>query len=234
VTAVVGFGVALVAILRVRPMPPAGGGATSGGWAAVREGLAFARSTPVLLSTFVIDLNAMVFGMPRALFPALAVTTYHVGPDGLGLMYAAPGAGALLGAAASGWVGGVRRQGMAVIVSVVAWGAAIVAFGLVPRDWFPLALVLLAAAGWADVVSAVFRNTILQLVAPDAMRGRLSALHIAVVTSGPRLGDVEAGAVAAATSVRFSVVSGGLACIAGVAILHAVNPVLARYRRGDT
>jgi hypothetical protein len=120
-----------------------------------------------------------------------------------------------------------------VVVSVVAWGAAIVAFGLVPRGWFPLALVLLAAAGWADVVSAVFRNTILQLVAPDAMRGRLSALHIAVVTSGPRLGDVEAGAVAAATSVRFSVVSGGLACIAGVALLHAVNPVLARYRRDD-
>ena len=170
VTAVAGFAIALASIFRVRPLPPAGGGATSGGWAAVREGLAFARSTPVLLSTFVIDLNAMVFGMPRALFPALAVTTYHVGPDGLGLMYAAAGAGALLGAAASGWVGGVRRQGLAVIVSVVAWGAAIVAFGLVPRDWFPLALVLLAAAGWANVVLAVFRNTILQLVAPDAMR----------------------------------------------------------------
>jgi MFS family permease len=233
VTAVAGFAVALVGVLRVRPLPPANAGEATRGWAAVREGLAFARSTPVLLSTFVIDLNAMIFGMPRALFPALAVTTYHVGPDGLGLMYAAPGAGALLGAAASGWVGSVRRQGLAVVVSVVAWGAAIVAFGLVPRGWFPLALILLAAAGWADVVSAVFRNTILQLVAPDAMRGRLSALHIAVVTSGPRLGDVEAGAVAAATSVRFAVVSGGLACIAGVAVLHALSPVLARYRVGD-
>lgn len=233
VTAVAGFAIALLAILRVRPMPPAGGGATRSGWGAVREGLAFARSTPVLLSTFVIDLNAMIFGMPRALFPALAVTTFHVGPGGLGLMYAAPGAGALVGAAVSGWVGAVRRQGLAVIVSVISWGAAIVAFGLVPSDSFPLALVLLAAAGWADVISAVFRNTILQLVAPDEMRGRLSALHIAVVTSGPRLGDVEAGAVAAATSVRFAVVSGGLACIAGVGVLHAVSPVLARYRRNE-
>jgi predicted MFS family arabinose efflux permease len=231
VTAVAGFAIALLAILRVRPMPPAAGVATRSGWAAVREGLAFARSTPVLLSTFVIDLNAMIFGMPRALFPALAATTFHVGPGGLGLMYAAPGAGALVGAAVSGWVGAVRRQGLAVIVSVVAWGAAIVAFGLVPSDSFPLALVLLAAAGWADVISAVFRNTILQLVAPDEMRGRLSALHIAVVTSGPRLGDVEAGAVAAATSLRFSVVSGGTLCIAGVAVLHAVSPSLARYRR---
>jgi MFS family permease len=232
-TAVAGFGVALVTILRLRPLPPAASEAPARGWGAVREGLAFARSTPVLLSMFVIDLNAMIFGMPRALFPALAVTTYHVGPDGLGLMYAAPGAGALVGAAVSGWVGGVRRQGLAVVVSVVAWGAAIAAFGLVPRGWFPLALVLLAAAGWADVVSAVFRNTILQLVAPDAMRGRLSALHIAVVTSGPRVGDVEAGTVAALTSVRFSVVSGGLACIAGVALMHALSPVLARYRTPD-
>ena len=232
--------VAAVAVLRSRCLGSSGwaaatggrrGGARAGGGS--QGGPRFARSTPVLLSTFVIDLNAMIFGMPRALFPALAVTTFHVGPGGLGLMYAAPGAGALLGAAASGWVGGVRRQGLAVIVSVVSWGAAIVAFGLVPPDRFPLALVLLAAAGWADVISAVFRNTILQLVAPDAMRGRLSALHIAVVTSGPRLGDVEAGAVAAATSVRFAVVSGGLACIAGVAVLHAVSPVLARYRRDD-
>ena len=233
VTAIAGFAIALVAVARVRPLPPSPGAGPSRGWAAIREGLAFARSTPVLLSTFVIDLNAMIFGMPRALFPALAVTTYHVGPEGLGLMYAAPGAGALIGAAASGWVGRVQRQGLAVVVSVVAWGAAIVGFGLVPRGWFPLALVLLAAAGWADVISAVFRNTILQLVAPDAMRGRLTALHIAVVTSGPRLGDVEAGAVAAATSLRFSVVSGGFLCIAGVALMHAVSPGLARYRRRD-
>jgi hypothetical protein len=114
-----------------------------------------------------------------------------------------------------------------VIVAVIVWGAAIASFGLVP--WLPLALLLLAVAGAADVVSAVFRNTILQLSVPDALRGRLSAVHIAVVTSGPRLGDVEAGAVAALVSPQFSVVSGGVACIVGALLVHAWAPGLARY-----
>ena len=113
------------------------------------------------------------------------------------------------------------------IVAVLAWGAAIAAFGLVP--WLPLGLLLLAVAGAADVVSAVFRNTILQLSVPDGLRGRLSSVHIAVVTGGPALGDAEAGAVAAVTSPQVSVVSGGLACIAGVALLHRFLPELDRY-----
>ena len=113
----------------------------------------------------------------------------------------------------TGWVGRVRRQGRAVIVAVLVWGTAIAAFGLVP--WLPLGLVLLAVAGAADVVSAVFRNTILQLSVPDVLRGRLSSVHIAVVTGGPALGDAEAGEVAAVSSPQVSVVSGGLACILG-------------------
>jgi MFS family permease len=116
---------------------------------------------------------------------------------------------------------------MAVIVSVLIWGAAIAAFGLVP--WLPLGLALLALAGAADVVSAVFRNTILQLSVPDGLRGRLSSVHIAVVTGGPQIGDAEAGAVAALTTPRFSVVSGGVACMLGVLLLVRLVPELARY-----
>jgi len=211
-------------------MRPSGARARPG-LRAVADGLRFARSRPALLGTFTIDLNAMVFGMPRALFPALAQGTFGVGPQGLGLLYAAPAAGALSAALASGWVGRVHRQGLAVVGAVVAWGLAITVFGLVPGDLFPLALLLLAVAGASDVISAVFRNTIMQQEAPDDMRGRMAALHIAVVTSGPRLGDVEAGTVARLSSVQFSVVSGGVICILGAAALLLRDPALARYRK---
>jgi MFS family permease len=227
---VVGFGLGVVVALGLPSLRPIGH-VTAPGWAALTEGLSFARSQPALLGTFVVDLNAMVFGMPRALFPALAAGTFAVGPRGLGLLYAAPAAGALLAALSSGWIGHVRRQGKAVMASVVAWGLAIAVFGLVPGDLFWLALVLLAVAGAADVVSAVFRNTIMQQVAPDQLRGRMAALHIAVVTSGPRLGDAESGLVASATSVSFSVVSGGVICIAGVALMQLLAPALARYHK---
>jgi hypothetical protein len=153
------------------------------------------------------------FGMPRALFPALATTLFGGGASTLGFLYAAPGAGALVGALTTGWVSRIRRQGLAVIVAVITWGIAITCFGLV--SWLPGALALLAVAGWADVISAVFRSTIIQLAVPDALRGRLSGLQIAVVTGGPRVGDLEAGAVAAGFGDTMSVVSGGLACIAG-------------------
>jgi MFS family permease len=225
-----GFAVAVVVDLGLPSLRPLGTAATPG-WGAVLEGFRFARSQPALLGTFIVDLNAMVFGMPRALFPALAADTFMVGPAGLGLLYAAPAVGALLAALSSGWIGGVRRQGMAVMASVVAWGLAIAVFGLVPGDLFWLGLVLLAAAGAADVISAVFRNTIMQQVTPDTLRGRMAALHIAVVTSGPRVGDAESGLVASATSVSFSVVSGGLICIAGVVVMQLLAPALGRYRR---
>ncbi|MGH9189384.1 MAG: MFS transporter [Acidimicrobiales bacterium] len=223
------YGAAVVAIFVIRPQPPAGGG-TRAGLSSIREGLAYLKGRRLLLSTFVIDIDAMVFGMPRALFPVLGTQVFGGGAATVGLLYAAPGAGALAAALLTGWVGGVRRQGRAVVVAVVVWGAAIAIFGL--TSWLPLALVLLAVAGAADVVSAVFRNTILQLSVPDALRGRLSSVHIAVVTGGPRLGDAEAGAVAALTSPRFSIVSGGLACIAGVLVLLKVVPELARYDAG--
>ncbi|TMK78828.1 MAG: hypothetical protein E6G47_09275 [Actinobacteria bacterium] len=184
------------------------------------------------MSTFVIDLDAMIFGMPRAAFPALAQDVLHVGPQGLGLLYAAPAAGALVGALTAGWVGSIRHQGRAVIWAVALWGAAITAFGISER-WFVVGLLFLAFAGAADVISAVFRGTILQLSVPDELRGRLSAVHIMVVTGGPRLGDVETGVVAGLVSPTFAVISGGVACLAGVVILAALVPQLARYRAGD-
>jgi MFS family permease len=213
-------------VLLIAPQPPEGGG-TRASLTSIGEGLRYLKGRRLLVSTFLIDIDAMVFGMPRALFPALATGFFGGGAATVGLLYAAPGAGALLGALTTGWVGRVRHQGRAVIVSVAVWGGAIAAFGLVP--WLAVGLALLALAGAADVVSAVFRNTILQLSVPDALRGRLSSVHIAVVTGGPQLGDAEAGAVAALTSARTSVVSGGLACVLGVLALVRWVPELARY-----
>ena len=220
------YGVALLAVvgLRAMPAPP---DATPVGLRSIGDGLRFLRGRQVLQANFIIDLDAMIFGMPRALFPALGLHQFHGGPGTVGALYAAPGAGALIGALLTGWVSGVRRQGRAVMVAVTVWGLAIAGFGL--TRWLAAALALLAVAGAADVVSAVFRNTILQLNVPDALRGRLSAIHIAVVTGGPRLGDLEAGVVAALAGARVSVVSGGLACVAGVAVLGRLMPRFRRY-----
>jgi predicted MFS family arabinose efflux permease len=224
----------IVALLAMRPMPPvrAEGEEPPRGLRSIREGFAYLKGRRVLQSTFVVDLIAMVFGMPRAIFPVLATTAFRVGPQGLGLMYAAPAAGALIGALTSGWVRHVRRQGLAVLWAVAVWGVAIVAFGL-STDAFWLALLFLAIAGGADVISAIFRSTILQGTVPDSLRGRLSSIHFMVVVGGPRLGDVEAGLVAQLTTPVISVVSGGLACLAGVGLLAVLVPQFARYRAGE-
>ena len=221
------FLVASAAIVRMRPLPPEGGG-TRASAASIAEGVRYLKGRRLLAAVFVIDLDAMVFGMPRALFPALGTGLYGGGAGTVGLLYAALGGGALIGSILTGWVSAIRRQGRAVLVAVAVWGLAVTLFGFVP--WLGLALVLLAVAGAADVVSAVFRNTILQVSIPDALRGRMSSAHIAVVTGGPRLGDAEAGAVAAMAGPRVSVVSGGLACLLGVLAIARIYPELARYR----
>ena len=220
------FAVSVLAVASLPALRPVGGG-TRFGLRSIAEGLRYLKGRPVLQGTFVIDLNAMVLGMPRALFPAIGLTRFHGGAATVGLLYAAPGAGALVGALFTGWVVTVRKQGRAVLLAVGVWGAAIAAFGLV--GWLAAALALLAVAGAADVVSAVFRGTILQLEAPESLRGRLSSIHTAVVTGGPRLGDFEAGAVAAASTPQISVVSGGLGCLVGVGIVTWLMPKFARY-----
>jgi MFS family permease len=224
---VLSFGASFLTLLMMAPIPPVV--ISRPGLAAVREGLAFVRRRRVILSTFVIDLDAMIFGMPTSLFPVLALDVYKVGAAGLGLMAAAPGVGALVGALLSGWVSRVGRIGFAVIVAVVIWGVAITAFGLAVSS-FALALVFLAVAGGADVISAVFRSTIVQLDSPDELRGRVSAIHILAVTSGPRIGDIEAAAVAAIIGPTLSVISGGLLCLAGVGVVARRFPELAAHR----
>lgn len=220
------FGVALIAVLMLGKIP-VHREKTTFGIRSIKEGFAYLRGRQALQGTFVVDLNAMIFGMPRAVFPALGLGFFHGGAQTVGLLYSAPGAGALIGAVLTGWVSRIRKQGRAVIVAVGIWGAAIAAFGVVPV--LPIALLLLAIAGAADVISAVFRGTILQSTVPDELRGRLSAIHIGVVTGGPRLGDAETGVVAALAGAQFAVVSGGLACLAGLAVIGWRMPKFLNY-----
>ncbi len=227
----VSFVVATVTSALLRPIPPAEGAGGLSPWQSTKEGLRYLRSRQALQGVYLIDINAMVFGMPRALFPAMAGAVFGGGTVTLGFLYAAPGVGALIGAVTTGWVANLRRQGWAVIVAVSVWGAAIALFGLVDTLW--VGLVLLAVAGWADVISAVLRNTMLQSSVPERFRSRMSSIQMAVVQGGPRVGDMESGAVATLTSVEFSVISGGLACIVGAAVIGALMPAFRHYVAGE-
>jgi predicted MFS family arabinose efflux permease len=227
------FGVAIVFVLFLRPTPgtPAADGEPEG-WEAIKEGFAFLRGRRVLQSTFTVDLVAMIFGMPRALFPRLAVVQFHRGPEVVGLLFSALSVGALIGALTSGWVGQVRRPGRAILVAVTIWGLAVVGFGLSGRN-LALAFGFLAIAGAADVISAVFRSSSQQLIVPDSLRGRLSALNILVVAGGARLGDFEAGIAGSLFSPFTAVVSGGVLCLCGVGIIASAVPQFSRWRVGE-
>ena len=193
----------------------------------IRSGLAFVRRVRALLGSFVIDLSAMTFGMPRALFPVLAVSVYHAGAAGTGLLYAAVAVGSTVAALTTGWLLHARFLGRIVLAAVAAWGVFIALAGLVETLW--PAAGLFALAGAADSVSAVCRSTISQTLTPDRMRGRMSSIFSLVVAGGPRLGDIESGTVAALTSPAFSVVSGGLVCLASVGVVAVAFPQLAAY-----
>jgi MFS family permease len=229
---VVTFLASLVALMIIAPIPPHPDAARPG-LRSIAEGLRFARDRRIVLATFAIDFNAMVFGMPSSLFPQLALVVFNTNATGYGLMTAAPALGAFVGATLSGWVGKIRHPGRGVVAAVAGWGAAIVGFGLLTAS-FPLALVCLALAGAADVLSAVLRSSIVQLVTPDRLRGRLSSIHMLVVTTGPRFGDAEAAAVAAVAGPQFSVVSGGILCLAGLLAVVRFFPQLLEYEHKDS
>ena len=224
------FFATLVAVWLLPPLLPEGGEGTRPSLRTIVDGFRFARDTRVILGFMLVDTNAMIFGMPTALFPAIATHRYHHASY-LGYLFAATAAGALLFSALGGWVNHVRRQGVVVVLAAAAWGGCIAAFGFATQLW--LALLLLALAGGADLISAVLRATMLLELTPDAMRGRVLGIEFAQVASAPALGNLEAGALAAATSVRTSIVSGGIACVAGCVLLAAAFPALLRYRRGE-
>jgi MFS transporter, ENTS family, enterobactin (siderophore) exporter len=213
------FGLAMIGL---RPMPPVIKAQRP--LKSLAEGFRYVRHNRVVGGMLLVDTNAMIFGMPSALFPALASTHFHGGSATFGLLVAAPGLGALVGAATSGWTGHLKRPGLVVIGAGIIWGASIAAFGLVRS--LPVGLFFLAIAGMGDLISEVLRNTLLQIYTPDQLRGRVSSLYLAQVTTAPALGNVEAGGVARLVSPGFSVVSGGLACVVGAVVLGSLIPAL--------
>lgn len=217
----------LVAALAVAPQLPAHVGEHPPVRTAIAEGLRFVGANRALAGSFVIDINAMLFGMPRALFVVLSERVYHAGAGGTGLLYTAIAVGGTVSVLGSGWVANVNRLGRLTIVMVLMWGLAIGGTGLV-RSIAPAAI-LLAFAGWADGTSAVCRSTISQTVTPDRLRGRMSSVFSLVVTSGPRLGDIESGLVAGLDGATASVLIGGLGCVLGVGLTLLAFPQLAAY-----
>jgi MFS family permease len=219
------FAVALVVAVLLPALVPKGGG-TPMGLKSMADGFRHLKGQRLLASTYLIDLNAMIFGMPRAVFPALGTELFGGGAGVVGLLYAAPGAGALLGSFVTGWCSRVRRQGRAIAACVVVWGGSIALVGVIPVLWIGLGL--LGLAGAADVISAVLRQAVQQRTVPDHLQGRLSGTFFAVVAGGPRLGDAETGLAAELGGAQFAVWSGGLACVVGVAVLLWRVPVLWR------
>jgi MFS family permease len=222
------FLVSLGALAFVADIPPPGD-APRPSLAGIAEGLRYAAGRPVLLGTYLVDINAMIFGMPMALFPAIA--EWHGGSRVVGFFYSAPAVGALIVTMTSGWARRVSRHGLAVALAAMVWGAGIVGFGLAQSLWVSLAW--LAVAGGADMVSGLFRTTIWNQTIPDRLRGRLAGIEQISYLSGPLLGHLEAGLVAAMAGIRVSVVSGGVLAMLGSAVLAWRLPAFTRYRATD-
>jgi len=218
------FVVSLAALRMMRAVPPPPE-AEPPSLRRIAEGLRYAGSRQELMGTYIVDIVAMFFGMPMALFPAAA--THLGGPGVLGLLYAAPAAGSLLATVTSGWTAHVHRHGAAVCVAAAVWGAGIVVFGLAPG--LGLALAGLVLAGAADMISGIFRTVIWNQTIPDHLRGRLAGIEQVSYSTGPLLGNVESGVVASLASLRASIVSGGVLCIAGVAVAALALPAFWRY-----
>ncbi|WP_369045166.1 MFS transporter [Sinomonas sp. P10A9] len=236
---VASFTVAMWALFRLPPLPPEGT-VRRAGLRSVAEGFGFLGTRPNIRMTFLIDMCAMVFAMPRAVLPAVAVLSLGGGAATAGALLAGIAGGTFLGGLFSGPVARLRWQGRGVQWAVVSWGASILAFGIVVLAagrtspdggtwWILPAILCMVAAGAADSTSAALRSTILQAATPDSMRGRLQGVFTVVVGGGPRLGDVFSGGTASWLGEGWSIVVGALVCIALVWVLHVAQPRFARY-----
>jgi MFS family permease len=226
-----GFSVSFALLSRLPALPQLAGATRGEHPAVLRDilvGLRYAASRRDLLGSYAVDLVAMIFAYPNALLPFMAVALHA--PWSAGLMFAAPSAGALIVSVTSGWMGRIRRHGIAIAISAACWGLALAAFGLSPG--IGAGLVLLAVAGAADESSAIFRSALWNQTIPDDVRGRMAGIEMLSYAAGPPAGQLRSGAVAAVAGTRFSMVSGGLACVAGVAAACAVFPAFRRYRAG--
>ncbi|MCZ2810553.1 MFS transporter [Modestobacter sp. VKM Ac-2979] len=226
-----GFVAAVLLLRGLPPLPPEGvsgrvrlGSAVRG----VGEGFAFLRTQPLLLMTFVVDLIAMLFAWPQAVFPELSQTVYRGDANSLGWLFAGVSIGSLLMGLTSGWVSRVDRQGAVVLAAIAVWGVAIIGFGLASTLW--LAVLCLAVAGAGDMVSAVLRSAMLQTAAPDEMRGRMQGVFIVVVAGGPRLGDLRAGLMASSVGVTAAMVSGGVVIVVAMAVVAVAVPSFWLFR----
>ena len=191
----------------------------------LKAGFRYAFSRQELIGTYIVDFIAMIFGMPTALFPAIAMS--FGGAKVLGLLYSAPAIGALIVSFFSGWVVNVKRHGVAIAMSAVMWGVSIIFFGFASN--FIWAILFLTFAGGFDAVSGIFRTIMWNQTIPNHLRGRLAGIEMISYLSGPKLGDTEAGLIAAAFGVTASIVSGGVLCVVGVAVCCVFLPKFWRY-----
>jgi MFS family permease len=222
------FVVSILALSRMAPVPPVAAADENGGRPRVREGFRYARSRQDLLGSYAVDMAAMFFGMPEALFPQLA--SRFGGAGVLGLLYAAPALGGLLVSATAGWVSVIRRRGRAIVLAAGSWGLAVVAFGF--ARWLWLALVVLVIAGCFDMVSGLMRMTLWNQTVPDALRGRMAGIELVSFSSGPALGNVEAGIAESLVGLRTSIVFGGIACVVATAVVALALPGMWRADTG--
>jgi MFS family permease len=222
------FGCVIIALLLMRVDGRPGEGRAAPGLQSLVEGMQFLRRHPVILSVMLLDFCTMFFGSTRSLLPIYAANIYHVGPQGLGLLLAATGVGAVLAAFLTGPVARVRRQGLGILIAIVAYGGCVLLFGL--SSWsFALGLFFLAAAGAADMISTVLRSAIVQLGTPDDFRGRVSSVNAVFAIGGPMLGQFEAGALANVSTAPIAAAIGGLVVIAGAGFFSILVPGIRRF-----